>query len=64
MALVTLEQILKQARAGRYGIGAFNVANMEMIMGAVEAAEELNSPLIIQVAEGRMRYSPLPLIGR
>ncbi|SEO61584.1 class II fructose-bisphosphate aldolase [Propionispora vibrioides] len=63
MSLVTLEQILKQAKAGRYGIGAFNVANMEMVMGAIEAAEELNSPIILQVAEGRLRYSPLPLIG-
>ena len=32
-------------------------------MGAVKAAEELNAPLILQIAEGRLRYSPLELLG-
>lgn len=63
MSLVTLENALKKIGKGTYGIGAFNVANMEMVMGAIKAGEELNSPIILQVAEGRMRYSPLHLIG-
>ena len=32
-------------------------------MGAIKAAEELNAPLIMQIAEGRLRYSPLELLG-
>jgi fructose-bisphosphate aldolase class II len=63
MALVTLENVLENIGTKGYGIGAFNVANMEMVMGAIQAAEELNSPIIIQVAEGRMKHSPLHLIG-
>lgn len=63
MALVTLESALGDIGGRGYGIGAFNIANMEMVIGAIQAAEELNSPIIIQVAEGRMKYSPLHLIG-
>ncbi|GMA98434.1 class II fructose-bisphosphate aldolase [Pelosinus sp. IPA-1] len=63
MALITLENALESIGTKGYGIGAFNIANMEMVMGAIQAAEELNSPIIIQVAEGRMKYSPLHLIG-
>lgn len=63
MALITLEKALESIGTKGYGIGAFNIANMEMVMGAIQAAEELNSPIIIQVAEGRMKYSPLHLIG-
>lgn len=63
MALITLEKALENIGTKGYGIGAFNIANMEMVMGAIQAAEELNSPIIIQVAEGRMKYSPLHLIG-
>ena len=63
MALANMIDILKKADEGNYAVGAFNVANMEMIMGAIKAAEDLSSPIIIQVAEGRLEYSPLDLIG-
>lgn len=63
MSLVTLDHALSKIGKERYGIGAFNVANMEMVMGAIKAAEELKSPIILQVAEGRLRYSPLHLIA-
>jgi fructose-bisphosphate aldolase class II len=63
MSLVTLDNALKSIGKDGYGIGAFNVANMEMVMGAIRAGEELHSPIILQVAEGRLRYSPLYLIG-
>ncbi|MBR2774257.1 MAG: ketose-bisphosphate aldolase [Selenomonadaceae bacterium] len=46
-----------------FAIGAFNVSNMEMTWGAIQAAEKLNTPLILQIAEGRLRYSPLDLLG-
>lgn len=63
MSLVTLDHALSKIGKECYGIGAFNVANMEMVMGAIKAAEELKSPIILQVAEGRLRYSPLHLIA-
>ena len=46
-----------------YAVGAFNVSDMEMAMGAIKAAEELKAPLILQIAEGRLKYSPLDLLG-
>ena len=54
MALVPMKELLLDAERGNYGVGAFSVANMEMILGAVKAAEELRSPLILQVAEVRL----------
>lgn len=63
MPLVNMKELVLKADEGNYAIGAFNVANMEMVKGAIKAAEDLNSPIIIQVAEGRLEYSPLDLIG-
>lgn len=63
MALVKTKTLLDDAHAGKYGVGAFNVANMEMIIGAIKAAEELDAPIILQIAEVRLNYSPLKLIG-
>ena len=47
--LVTLKEILGMAEAGNYCIPAFNVYNLETLMGAVKAAEELRAPCILQV---------------
>lgn len=63
MALVNMKELLLEADKEDYAVGAFNIANMEMIRGVIMAAEELNSPIIIQIAEGRLDYSPLDLIG-
>ena len=63
MPLVKLSELLNGVKDNTYAIGSFNVSNMEMAMGAVKAAEELNAPLILQIAEGRLRYSPLELLG-
>ena len=57
MALVTTTQMFKDAYAGKYAIGAFNVNNMEIIQGITEAAKELNSPLILQVSSGARKYA-------
>jgi len=62
MPLVNMKELLAQSDDG-FAIGAFNVSDMEMAMGAIKAAEELNAPLILQIAEGRLRYSPLELLG-
>ena len=63
MALVTLKEILVKKEPGNYGIGAFNVSSIAMLMGALKAAEEQRSPVIIQIAECRLAHSPLHLIG-
>lgn len=47
--LVTLQQILKMAQDGNYAIPAFNVYNVECIIGAIDAAEEAKAPVILQV---------------
>lgn len=62
MPLVKLSELLAKPD-NTYAIGAFNVSDMEMAMGAVKAAEDLQAPLILQIAEGRLRYSPLSLLG-
>lgn len=63
MSLVDMKSLLTKAKQGNYGIGAFSVGNMEMILGAVKAAEESRSPAILQIAQARLPYSPLKLIG-
>ena len=63
MPLVKLSELLNNVTDNTYAIGSFNVSNMEMAMGAVQAAEELNAPLILQIAEGRLKYSPLEILG-
>lgn len=63
MALVTMKSLLEQARNNHRGVGAFSVGNMEMVKGAVQAAEELNTSIILQIAEVRLKHSPLALMG-
>ena len=63
MALVKMKKLLEQAETEGFGIGAFSVGNMEMIMGAVQAAEELQTPIILQIAEVRLKNSPLEFVG-
>lgn len=63
MALVTMKALLEQAKTEHRGVGAFSVGNMEMVKGAVQAAEELNTPVILQIAEVRLKHSPLHLMG-
>lgn len=63
MALVAMKQLLDQAARENRGCGAFSVGNMEMVRGAVRAAEELKTPIILQIAEVRLPNSPLELMG-
>lgn len=63
MTLVKMKEILNQAKQNNYGVGAFSVANMEMVIAAIRVAEELRSPLILQIAEVRLGHSPLHLMG-
>ena len=57
MPLVTSKEMFKKAYDGGYAIGAFNVNNMEIIQGIVEAAKEENAPLILQASAGARKYA-------
>lgn len=57
MALVTTNDMFKKALKSDYAVGAFNVNNMEIIQGIVEAAQEENAPLILQVSAGARKYA-------
>ena len=57
MPLVTTKEMFRKAYEGKYAIGAFNVNNMEIIQGIVEAARETKSPLILQVSSGARKYA-------
>ena len=57
MPLVTTTEMFKKAYAGNYAVGAFNVNNMEIIQGIVDAAIEEQSPVILQVSAGARKYA-------
>ncbi|MBO5564995.1 MAG: class II fructose-1,6-bisphosphate aldolase [Lachnospiraceae bacterium] len=57
MSLVTSTEMFEKAYNGGYAIGAFNVNNMEIVQGIVEAADELRSPLILQASAGARKYA-------
>lgn len=57
MALVTTKQLLLDAQKKGYAVGAFNVENMEMVQAVIAAAEELNSPVIMQTTPSTLKYA-------
>lgn len=57
MALVTTKEMFSKAINSDYAIGAFNVNNMEIIQGIVEAAQIEKAPLILQVSAGARKYA-------
>jgi fructose-bisphosphate aldolase class II len=57
MPLVSMRQLLDEAAKGGYGVGAFNVNNMEQIQAIMEAARETASPVIIQASRGARAYT-------
>ena len=61
--LVTLSEILKDANERHYAIGAFNCLSLENVMGALEAAEDLRSPIILQLAEVQFPEAPMELMA-
>lgn len=61
--LVTGKEILVDAREKGYAVGAFNVNNMEIVQAIVEAAEETNSPVILQASQGGLKYAGVEYIA-
>lgn len=57
MPLTPMRQILDEAAKGCYGVGAYNVNNMEQIQAIMKAASETKSPVIIQASHGALQYS-------
>lgn len=57
MAFITSKEMFAKAIKSDYAIGAFNVNNMEIIQGIVDAAKEEQSPLILQVSAGARKYA-------
>ncbi len=57
MPLVPMRQVLDHAAENNYGVGAFNVNNMEQIQAIMEAADETDSPVIVQASRGARKYS-------
>ena len=57
MAFVSLRQVLDHAAANNYGVPAFNVNNLEQIIAIMEAAQETDSPVILQASAGARKYA-------
>ncbi len=62
MPLVPLKQVLDEAIKSNYGVGAYNVNNMEQIQGIMRAASETKSPVIIQASRGALKYTNMAYI--
>lgn len=55
--LVSSKEMILDAYAGKYAVGAFNIENMEMAIAAIHAASDLNSPIILQTTPGTLKYA-------
>ncbi len=62
MALVTMRQLLDHAAENSYGLPAFNVNNMEQVKAIMIAADETNSPVILQGSAGARKYAGEPFL--
>ncbi|WP_034343947.1 class II fructose-1,6-bisphosphate aldolase [Deinococcus misasensis] len=61
--LVTGSDILVPARAGKYGVGAFNTNDLEITQAIIHTAERLRSPVIVQISEGALKYGGKDLVN-
>lgn len=61
--LVHIKDIVKKAEKGKYAIGAFNTFNLEITLGIANGAMQAQSPIIIQVTEGTLKYAGIKAIA-
>ena len=61
--LVSMSEVLNDAKEKKYAVGAFNVPNLETLKAVISAAEELNVPVIVQHAQVHENVIPLEEIG-
>ena len=64
MALISLRQLLDHAAEHGYGLPAFNVNNMEQIHAIMQAAAEVDSPVILQASAGARKYAGEPFLRK
>ncbi len=64
MALVTTKEMFEKSMKEHFAIGAFNINNMEFIQAITEAANEANSPVILQVSSSAIKYATLPYLRK
>ena len=64
MALVTTKEMFEKSMKEHFAIGAFNINNMEFIQAITEAANEANSPVILQVSSSAIKYATLPYLKK
>lgn len=62
MSLVTMRELLQEADKGGYAVGAFNANNMEIVQAIIGAAQEENSPVILQASQGAIKYAGIEYI--
>jgi len=61
--LVSGKEIFAHAKKERYAVGAFNINNMEILQAIIEAAEEMQSPVIVQASQGGLKYAGIDYIA-
>ena len=64
MALVTTKEMFEKSMKEHFAIGAFNINNMEFIQAITEAANEANSPVILQVSSSAIKYATIPYLKK
>jgi fructose-bisphosphate aldolase class II len=62
MALISMRQLLDHAAENGYGVPAFNVNNLEQMRAIMEAADETDSPVIVQASAGARKYAGAPFL--
>ena len=62
MALISMRQLLDHAAEHDYGVPAFNVNNLEQIQAIMQAAQETDSPVIMQASAGARKYAGEPFL--
>ncbi|WP_018693595.1 class II fructose-bisphosphate aldolase [Algicola sagamiensis] len=62
MALISLRQLLDHAAENGYGVPAYNVNNLEQMRAIMMAADETNSPVIVQASAGARKYAGAPFL--
>ena len=64
MARITLRQLLDDAAERGYGVPAFNINNMEQALAIMEAARDIDAPVILQASRGARSYAGDIMLGR
>ncbi|MEM6986464.1 MAG: class II fructose-bisphosphate aldolase, partial [Pseudomonadota bacterium] len=62
MALISMRQMLDHAAEYGYGVPAFNINNLEQMRAIMEAADETDSPVIVQASAGARKYAGAPFL--